>query len=149
MNSTPVGLVKGDLHVVISPDVTSLLQLLVYKLTPQSGQSSSSVRAVLLLSPGSPPPLLGSAEQQQSACKMFGTVQQHRRASSPSCDLCLGFLQKNNSLEDQGRAVGSFSPRKQRPPCGHSGRDGRCRRSETDFSNLFARGRNTHTAPGK
>ncbi|XP_006787101.2 glutamate decarboxylase 1-like [Neolamprologus brichardi] len=46
-----------------------------------------------------------------------------------------GFLQKNNSLEEKGRLAGQ----KNLLSCDNSDRDARFRRTETDFSNLFAR----------
>uniref|UniRef100_A0A3B5LKQ5 Glutamate decarboxylase 1b n=1 Tax=Xiphophorus couchianus TaxID=32473 RepID=A0A3B5LKQ5_9TELE len=46
-----------------------------------------------------------------------------------------GFLQKNNSLEERGRLAGQ----KNLLSCDNSDRDSRYRRTETDFSNLFAR----------
>lgn len=52
-----------------------------------------------------------------------------------SCNT-LGFLQKNNSLDDKGRLAGQ----KSMLACNNSERDARFRRTETDFSNLFARG---------
>lgn len=51
----------------------------------------------------------------------------------------LGFLQKNNSLEEKGRLAGQ----KNLLSCDNSDRDARFRRTETDFSNLFARGEET------
>uniref|UniRef100_A0A669EMB2 Glutamate decarboxylase 1b n=1 Tax=Oreochromis niloticus TaxID=8128 RepID=A0A669EMB2_ORENI len=51
----------------------------------------------------------------------------------------LGFLQKNNSLEEKGRLAGQ----KNLLSCDNSDRDARFRRTETDFSNLFARGEKT------
>lgn len=53
----------------------------------------------------------------------------------PSCNT-LGFLQKNNSLEEKGRLAGH----KNLLSCDNSDRDARFRLTETDFSNLFARG---------
>uniref|UniRef100_A0A8C6L2J8 Glutamate decarboxylase 1b n=2 Tax=Nothobranchius furzeri TaxID=105023 RepID=A0A8C6L2J8_NOTFU len=47
----------------------------------------------------------------------------------------LGFLQKNNSLDERGRLSGQ----KNLLSCDNSDRDARFRRTETDFSNLFAR----------
>uniref|UniRef100_A0AAQ4PKH9 Glutamate decarboxylase 1a n=1 Tax=Gasterosteus aculeatus aculeatus TaxID=481459 RepID=A0AAQ4PKH9_GASAC len=52
----------------------------------------------------------------------------------PSCNT-LGFLQKNNSLEEKGRLAGH----KNLLSCDNSDRDARFRLTETDFSNLFAR----------
>ncbi|XP_013996399.1 glutamate decarboxylase 1 isoform X3 [Salmo salar] len=51
-----------------------------------------------------------------------------------------GFLQKNNSLGEEGRLAGSLSERqKNLYSCDNSDRDARFRRTETDFSNMFAR----------
>uniref|UniRef100_A0A4W6C391 Glutamate decarboxylase 1b n=1 Tax=Lates calcarifer TaxID=8187 RepID=A0A4W6C391_LATCA len=55
--------------------------------------------------------------------------------SCPSPCNTLGFLQKNNSLEEKGRLAGQ----KNLLSCDNSDRDARFRRTETDFSNLFAR----------
>lgn len=52
-----------------------------------------------------------------------------------SCNT-LGFLQKNNSLDEKSRLAGQ----KNMLACNNSERDARFRRTETDFSNLFARG---------
>ncbi|XP_028991616.1 glutamate decarboxylase 1-like isoform X1 [Betta splendens] len=52
-----------------------------------------------------------------------------------------GFLQKNNSLEERSRIVSSLKERTARTllSCDNVGGDVRFRRTETDFSNLFAR----------
>ncbi|XP_007534594.1 glutamate decarboxylase 1 [Erinaceus europaeus] len=53
-----------------------------------------------------------------------------------------GFLQRTNSLEEKSRLVSAFKERqssKNLLSCENSDRDGRFRRTETDFSNLFAR----------
>uniref|UniRef100_A0A8C4SB67 Glutamate decarboxylase 1 n=1 Tax=Erpetoichthys calabaricus TaxID=27687 RepID=A0A8C4SB67_ERPCA len=53
-----------------------------------------------------------------------------------------GFLQRNNSLEDKSRIVSSFKERqaaKNLLSCENIDRDPRFRRTETDFSNLYAR----------
>uniref|UniRef100_A0A7N6BK38 Glutamate decarboxylase 1b n=1 Tax=Anabas testudineus TaxID=64144 RepID=A0A7N6BK38_ANATE len=55
--------------------------------------------------------------------------------SCPAPCNTLGFLQKNNSLEERGRLAGQ----KNFLSCDNSDRDARFRRTETDFSNLFAR----------
>lgn len=58
----------------------------------------------------------------------------------------LGFLQKNNSVEDRSRFTASFKERAARSLmlAGDNGGEGaRFTRTETDFSNLFARGRDT------
>lgn len=62
--------------------------------------------------------------------------------SSSSCKR-LGFLQKNNSLEERSRIVSSLKERaaKNLLSCDNSGGETRFRRTETDFSNLFARGK--------
>lgn len=62
----------------------------------------------------------------------------------PPCNT-LGFLQKNNSLEEKGRLAGQ----KNFLSCDNSDRDARFRRTETDFSNLFARGENRRLRHGK
>lgn len=60
----------------------------------------------------------------------------------PSC--ALGFLQRTNSLEEKSRLVSAFRERqssKNLLSCENSGGAGaRFRRTETDFSNLFAQG---------
>ncbi|KAG2459237.1 DCE1 decarboxylase, partial [Polypterus senegalus] len=56
--------------------------------------------------------------------------------------LLIGFLQRNNSLEDKSRIVSSFKERqaaKNLLSCENIDRDPRFRRTETDFSNLYAR----------
>ncbi|KAM7104139.1 glutamate decarboxylase 1 isoform 3-T3 [Molossus nigricans] len=53
-----------------------------------------------------------------------------------------GFLQRTNSLEEKSRLVSAFKDRqssKNLVSCDNSDRDGHFRRTETDFSNLFAR----------
>uniref|UniRef100_A0A668TVL4 Glutamate decarboxylase 1 n=1 Tax=Oreochromis aureus TaxID=47969 RepID=A0A668TVL4_OREAU len=52
-----------------------------------------------------------------------------------------GFLQKNNNLEERSRIVSSFKERtaKNLLSCDNSGGEARFRRTETDFSNLYAR----------
>ena len=57
--------------------------------------------------------------------------------SCPSPCNTLGFLQKNNSLDDKGRLAGH----KNLLSCNNGERDTRFRLTETDFSNLFARGK--------
>uniref|UniRef100_A0A671WS47 Glutamate decarboxylase 1b n=1 Tax=Sparus aurata TaxID=8175 RepID=A0A671WS47_SPAAU len=61
--------------------------------------------------------------------EMFGD-----NSCPPPCNT-LGFLQKNNSLDDKGRLAGQ----KNLLSCDNSDRDARFRLTETDFSNLFAR----------
>ncbi|KAM9035704.1 glutamate decarboxylase 1 isoform 3-T6 [Sarcophilus harrisii] len=53
-----------------------------------------------------------------------------------------GFLQRTNSLEEKSRIVSAFKERqssKNLISCENSEREARFRRTETDFSNLFAR----------
>uniref|UniRef100_A0A8C8D8N1 Glutamate decarboxylase 1b n=1 Tax=Oncorhynchus tshawytscha TaxID=74940 RepID=A0A8C8D8N1_ONCTS len=79
------------------------------------------------------------------------------RARHPSCSpsrapLCntLGFLQKNNSLGEEGRLAGSLSERqKNLYSCDNSDRDGRFRRTETDFSNILYFRFSFHLLPAK
>uniref|UniRef100_A0A671YR61 Glutamate decarboxylase 1 n=1 Tax=Sparus aurata TaxID=8175 RepID=A0A671YR61_SPAAU len=73
---------------------------------------------------------------------MYGKCN-HPADSSSSCKR-LGFLQKNNSLEERSRIVTSFKERAAKNlqlSCDNVGGEARFRRTETDFSNLFARGR--------
>ena len=77
---------------------------------------------------------------------MYGKCN-HGADSSSSCKR-LGFLQKNNSLEERSRIVSSLKERaaKNLLSCdnasgGGGGGGARFSRTETDFSNLFARGR--------
>lgn len=80
------------------------------------------------------------------ACKpaltMYGDDNNHPLETSPACNH-LGFLQKNNNLEEKSRIVSSFKERSSKNllSCDNSDRDMHFRRTETDFSNLFARGR--------
>lgn len=63
--------------------------------------------------------------------------------SSDPAPCATGFLQRTNSLEEKSRLVSAFKERqssKNLLSCENSDRDGRFRRTETDFSNLFARG---------
>uniref|UniRef100_A0A3B5MP98 Glutamate decarboxylase 1a n=1 Tax=Xiphophorus couchianus TaxID=32473 RepID=A0A3B5MP98_9TELE len=64
----------------------------------------------------------------------------HPLDASPSCNR-LGFLQKNNSLEERSRIVSSLKERTAQNlmACDNAGGDARFRRTETDFSNLYAR----------
>ena len=60
------------------------------------------------------------------------------------CNNDVGFLQRTNSLEDKSRIVGSLKERqssKNLLACENSEREARFRRTETDFSNLYARGK--------
>lgn len=56
----------------------------------------------------------------------------------------VGFLQKNNSLDESGRILRSFKDGAAKNLLSCDNGEPRFRRTETDFSNLFARGR-----PGK
>lgn len=81
-------------------------------------------------------------ERKSCALIMFGKCN-HAPVSSSSCHR-LGFLQKNNSLEERSRIVSSFKERtaKNLLSCDNNGAgEARFRRTETDFSNLFARGK--------
>lgn len=60
--------------------------------------------------------------------------------SSSSCNDA-GFLQKNNSLEEKGRMMGSFREKEQSHNRENREKETRFTRTETDFSNLFARGK--------
>ncbi|KAG8124938.1 hypothetical protein E2320_020184 [Naja naja] len=54
-----------------------------------------------------------------------------------------GFLQRNNSLEDKSRLVSAFKERQSSRnllACENSEKEGRFQKTETDFSNLYARG---------
>uniref|UniRef100_A0A674C0M4 Glutamate decarboxylase 1 n=1 Tax=Salmo trutta TaxID=8032 RepID=A0A674C0M4_SALTR len=66
-----------------------------------------------------------------------GDDSNHSFQSSAPCNN-LGFLQKNNNLEEK---ISSFKERSSKDLLDNSDRDSRFRRTETDFSNLFARGR--------
>jgi len=60
------------------------------------------------------------------------------------CNNNVGFLQRTNSLEDKGRMVSSMKERqssKSLLACENSEKEARFRRTETDFSNLYARGK--------
>lgn len=71
---------------------------------------------------------------------MFGIGGDDSNPSFESSAPCnnLGFLQKNNNLEEK---ISSFKERSSKDLLDNSDRDSRFRRTETDFSNLFARGR--------
>lgn len=70
---------------------------------------------------------------------MYGKFN-HSADCSSSCEH-VGFLQKNNSLDESGRILRSFKDgaAKNLLSCDNGGL--RFRRTEADFSNLFARGR--------
>lgn len=80
-----------------------------------------------------------------SSCATYGEMDVFGDNSCPSPCNTLGFLQKNNSLDDKGRLSGQ----KNLLSCNNGDRDSRFRLTETDFSNLFARGENLlHTWRG-
>lgn len=78
--------------------------------------------------------------EKAAALIMFGSCK-HPPDSSPSCNR-LGFLQKNDSLEERSRIVSFLKERTASNllSCDNMEGDARFRRTETDFSNLFARG---------
>lgn len=62
----------------------------------------------------------------------------------PSCPNPAGFLQRNNSLEDKSRLVSALKERQSSRnllACENSEKEGRFQKTETDFSNLYARGK--------
>lgn len=70
---------------------------------------------------------------------MFGNGGRSFQSSS----LCnnIGFLQKNNNVDDKSRIVGFFNDQQPKSILTRDNeRDSRFRRTETDFSNLYARG---------
>lgn len=73
---------------------------------------------------------------------MYGRFN-HSVDCSSSCKH-VGFLQKNNSLDESSRILRSFKDGAARNLLSCDNGDPRFRRTEMDFSNLFARGR-----PGK
>jgi len=63
--------------------------------------------------------------------------------SCQSSSVCnnVGFLQKNNNVEDKSRIVGVFNDQQPRSILTRdNARESGFRRTETDFSNLYARG---------
>lgn len=76
---------------------------------------------------------------KKGVIKMFGIGSDDSNHSFQSSAPCnnLGFLQKNNNLEEK---ISSFKERSSKDLLDNSDRDSRFRRTETDFSNLFARG---------
>lgn len=66
------------------------------------------------------------------------------------CNNNVGFLQRTNSLEDKSRIVSSLKERqssKSLLACENSEKESRFRRTETDFSNLYARGKHFTVSP--
>lgn len=66
------------------------------------------------------------------------------------CNNNVGFLQRTNSLEDKSRIVSSLKERqssKSLLACENSEKGSRFRRTETDFSNLYARGKHFTVSP--
>lgn len=67
-----------------------------------------------------------------------------KKLTCAPCNNNVGFLQRTNSLEDKGRIVSSLKERqssKSLLACENSEKESRFRRTETDFSNLYARGK--------
>lgn len=69
-------------------------------------------------------------------------------ASLLTCPPCppnpAGFLQRNNSLEDKSRLVSALKERQSTRnllACENSEKEARFQKTETDFSNLYARGK--------
>lgn len=66
------------------------------------------------------------------------------------CNNNVGFLQRTNSLEDKSRIVSSLKERQSSKSllvCENSEKGSRFRRTETDFSNLYARGKHFTVSP--
>lgn len=62
----------------------------------------------------------------------------------PPCPNPAGFLQRNNSLEDKSRLVSALKERQSTRnllACENSEKEARFQKNETDFSNLYARGK--------
>lgn len=72
---------------------------------------------------------------------MFGKRDRSFHSSSSLCDN-VGFLQKNNNADDKSRIVGFFNDQQTSKSIftQDNERESRYRRTETDFSNLYARG---------
>ncbi|KAL8183453.1 UNVERIFIED_CONTAM: glutamate decarboxylase gad1 [Gekko kuhli] len=72
---------------------------------------------------------------------MLGSENKSPLTCAP-CNNDVGFLQRNNSLEDKSRLVSALKERqssKNLLACENSEKEVRFRRTETDFSNLYAR----------
>lgn len=76
--------------------------------------------------------------------KKYKEVFGHAIHTLRSCSLCnnLGFLQKNNNLDEKSRIVASLNEPPSPQKLGL--RDSHFRHTETDFSNLYARGERVH-----
>lgn len=81
------------------------------------------------------------SSRKAAAVIMFAECN-HAPDSSPTRGR-LGFLQKNNSLEERSRIGSSLKERTARDllSCDNIDSETRFTRTETDFSNLYARGR--------
>ncbi len=78
-----------------------------------------------------------------SGFKLFTAMFGNGGRSFQSSSLCnnTGFLQKNNNVDDKSRIVGVFNDQQPKSILTRDNeRDPRFRRTETDFSNLYARG---------
>uniref|UniRef100_A0ACB8G146 Glutamate decarboxylase gad1 n=1 Tax=Sphaerodactylus townsendi TaxID=933632 RepID=A0ACB8G146_9SAUR len=72
---------------------------------------------------------------------MLGSENKSSLTCAP-CNNDVGFLQRNNSLEDKSRLVSTLKERQSSRnllACENSEKEARFRRTETDFSNLYAR----------
>uniref|UniRef100_A0A6Q2YLM6 Glutamate decarboxylase 1b n=1 Tax=Esox lucius TaxID=8010 RepID=A0A6Q2YLM6_ESOLU len=76
-----------------------------------------------------------------SPCRQCTHASSHKHTYAHMCThKPKRFLQKNNSLGEEGRLSGALSERQKNLfTCENSDRDVRFRRTETDFSNMFAR----------
>lgn len=80
-------------------------------------------------------------ELKEGLLVMYGNS--NHSAHCPSSCKHVGFLQKSNNLEESGRMTHSDGAAKKLLSCDNG--DPRFRRTETDFSNMFARGRLTRS----
>ncbi|XP_019327415.1 PREDICTED: glutamate decarboxylase 1 [Aptenodytes forsteri] len=89
---------------------------------------------------GASPTLPGrSSGNKRVFLNMLGS---EKKLTCAPCNNNVGFLQRTNSLEDKGRIVSSLKERqssKSLLACENSEKESRFRRTETDFSNLYAR----------
>lgn len=72
----------------------------------------------------------------------MGSAVEASPLTCPSCSA--GFLQRNNSLEDKSRLVSALKERQSTRnllACENSEKEARFQKTETDFSNLYARGK--------
>lgn len=87
--------------------------------------------------------LLGGLAWSGSLVGQPGWVAGYFPVSLTLASCTLGFLQRTNSLEEKSRLVSAFRERqssKNLLSCENSDQGARFRRTETDFSNLFAQG---------